>query len=234
MSVADAALDAAGAAFGDFVFEIHLVGRAGHGVDALFEGFHLRQAAQALFRAGDIGAGIEAGFLLAQFTTQDAVIGLGVAGEADLPHIGFDAGGNEDVKAHFAAQFVGTRHNVHLRLGVAFVGKAGAQGVGGFAHFAAVVAVARFEGDERFQLGTRHDEVALQLIALDTVHLALVHVDGEVNPFAVRRERDLRRGDGKIHEAPVTVEGFEAVNIRLQFVAVILVRLGQPGIPAWG
>ena len=186
MSVADAALDTAGAAFGNFVFEVNLVGGAGDGMDGLFESFHLRQAAQALFRAGNIRTGIEAGFLLAQFTTQHTVVGFGVAGEADLPHIGLDTGGNEDVKAHFAAQFVGIRHDVHLSLGIAFVSQAGAQGVGTLAYFAAVVAIPGFEGDERFELGARHDEIALQLIALDAIDLAFVHVDSEVNPFAVR------------------------------------------------
>ena len=42
------------------------------------------------------------------------------------------------------------------------------------------------------------------------------------------------RGDFEVHEAAVLVEGFEAVDVGLQFVAVVLVGFGQPGVPARG
>ncbi len=192
----------------------------------------MRQAAQAFFGAGDVRAGEEAGFLLAQFAAQDAVVGFVVAGEADLAHVGFDAGGDEDIEVHFAAQFVHVRDDIDLRLGIAFVAEADTQGIGGFADFAAVVAVAGFEGDERFEFGLRHDEVTFELVAFDAVNLAFIDVDGQVYPLAVGRERDLGGGNFEVHEAAILVEGFEAVDVGLQFVAVVLVGFGQPGIPA--
>ena len=232
LAVTDAAFDAAGAALFDFVFEVNLVGRAGHGADFLLQRFDLRQAAQAFFGAGDVRAGEEAGFLLAQLAAQDAVVGFVVAGEADLAHVGFDAGGDEDVEVYFAAQFVHVRDDIDLRLGVTFVAEADTQGIGGFADFAAVVAVAGLEGDERFEFGLRHDEVTFELVAFDAVNLAFIDVDGQVYPLAVGRERYLGRGDFEVHEAAILIEGFEAVDIGLQFVAVVLVGFGQPGIPA--
>ena len=67
---------------------------------------------------------------------------------------------------------------------------------------------------------------------LDAVNLAFIDVDGEIDPLAVGRERDLGGGDFEVHEAAILIEGFEAVDIGLQFVAVVLVGFGQPGIPA--
>ncbi len=150
-----------------------------------------------------------------------------------MAHVHALAGVDQNGKRHFFLFAVQFRIGVDVGECVTEVTQAFRHLLGAVVELFAVEHIAFFQRNQRPELILAAKHLAFQLDVGNCVFFTFIDVDGDVDIFLVRRNRDLGRLYLHLDITAIQVIRTQGFDIAREFFFRVLVSLGVPGKPAW-
>ena len=220
-TVTHAKVKATGIAFFNFIDHVNLIRAARHALRIGINRFKVAQTIQTIFPLVDQVAAQPGTFHLTHFATQNGIFRGIVAFEANFTHVVAVTRIDVYVQLHGLITIVDFRLGLNARIGVTVATEEFLNVILHFGHFGAVIQLARLDFCQRFDFCRMPCQVSRHLHARKLVLIAFGNIDGDVDPFFIRRQANLSGVNVETSIAAIQIVAAQRFEISRQLLFLI-------------